>query len=177
MGWVHKTNMEIRLPEEKIIPSQDSLKNIVRDLKSKGKVIVFTNGCFDIIHVGHIKILFEAKKQGDILIVGINDDDSVKRLKGKDRPILPLSARQVILASIEAVDYVVPFSEDTPENLIKEIEPNVLVKGEDWPEDKIVGADFVKSKGGKIVRVKLVEGFSTSNIIKKIREKEEKEII
>jgi cytidyltransferase-related domain len=164
--------IKVRNPEDKIISSRDNLRSILERLRAEGKIIVFTNGCFDIIHVGHIKILFEAKKQGDILIVGINDDDSVKRLKGKDRPILPLSARQVILASIEAVDYVVPFSEDTPENLIKEIEPNVLVKGEDWPEDKIVGADFVKSKGGKIVRVKLVEGFSTSNIIKKIREKE-----
>jgi rfaE bifunctional protein nucleotidyltransferase chain/domain len=162
--------MKIRFPEEKIILSRDSLKELVRDLKSEGKVIVFTNGCFDIIHAGHIKILFEAKKQGDVLIVGINDDDSVRRLKGQDRPILPLSARQIVLAAIEAVDYVVPFSEDTPENLIKQIEPDVLVKGEDWSEDKIVGADFVKSKGGKVIRIKLVEGFSTSNIIKKIRE-------
>jgi D-beta-D-heptose 7-phosphate kinase/D-beta-D-heptose 1-phosphate adenosyltransferase len=104
--------------------------------------------------------------------VGINDDDSVRRLKGQDRPILPLSARQIVLAAIESVDYVVPFSEDTPEKLIKEIEPDVLVKGEDWSEDKIVGADFVKSKGGKVIRVKLVEGFSTSNIIKKIRGEE-----
>jgi rfaE bifunctional protein nucleotidyltransferase chain/domain len=161
--------MKIRLPEEKIILSQDSLRELVKDLKSKGKIIVFTNGCFDIIHPGHIKILFEAKKQGDVLIVGINDDDSIRRLKGQDRPILPLSARQIVLAAIEAVDYVVSFSEDTPEKLIKEIEPDVLVKGEDWSEDKIVGADFVKSKGGKVIRVKLVEGFSTSNIIKKIR--------
>ena len=164
--------MKIRLPEEKIILSRDSLKELVRDLKSKGKIIVFTNGCFDIIHPGHIKILFEAKKQGDVLIVGINDDDSVRRLKGQDRPILPLSARQMVLAAIEAVDYVVPFSEDTPEDLIKQIEPDVLVKGEDWSEDKIVGADFVKSKGGKVIRVKLAEGFSTSNIIKKIRGEE-----
>jgi rfaE bifunctional protein nucleotidyltransferase chain/domain len=161
--------MKIRLPEEKIILSQDSLRELVKDLKSKGKIIVFTNGCFDIIHPGHIKILFEAKKQGDVLIVGINDDDSIRRLKGQDRPILPLSARQIVLAAIESVDYVVPFSEDTPEKLIKEIVPDVLVKGEDWSEDKIVGADFVKSKGGKVIRVKLVEGFSTSNIIKKIR--------
>jgi rfaE bifunctional protein nucleotidyltransferase chain/domain len=161
--------MKIRLPEEKIILSHDSLRELVKDLKSKGKIIVFTNGCFDIIHPGHIKILFEAKKQGDVLIVGINDDDSIRRLKGQDRPILPLSARQIVLAAIESVDYVVPFSEDTPEKLIKEIEPDVLVKGEDWSEDKIVGADFVKSKGGKVIRVKLVEGFSTSNIIKKIR--------
>jgi rfaE bifunctional protein nucleotidyltransferase chain/domain len=165
--------MKIRLPEEKIVISQDSLKELVKDLKSKGKIIVFTNGCFDIIHPGHIKILFEAKKQGDVLIVGINDDDSVRRLKGQDRPILPLPARQIVLASIEAVDYVVPFSEDTPENLITQIEPDVLVKGEDWSEDKIVGADFVKSKGGRVVRVKLFEGFSTSNIIKKIKEKKE----
>jgi rfaE bifunctional protein nucleotidyltransferase chain/domain len=161
--------MKIRLPEEKIILSHDSLRELVKDLKSKGKIIVFTNGCFDIIHPGHIKILFEAKKQGDVLIVGINDDDSIRRLKGQDRPILPLSARQIVLAAIESVDYVVPFSEDTPEKLIKEIVPDVLVKGEDWSEDKIVGADFVKSKGGKVVRVKLVEGFSTSNIIRKIR--------
>ncbi len=162
--------MRVRNPEDKIISSRDNLRAILEKLRTEGKIIVFTNGCFDIIHVGHIKLLFEAKKQGDILIVGINDDDSVRRLKGKDRPILPLFARQIILASIEAVDYVVPFSEDTPENLIKEIEPNVLVKGEDWAEDKIVGADFVKSKGGKIVRIKLVEGFSTSNIIKTIRD-------
>jgi rfaE bifunctional protein nucleotidyltransferase chain/domain len=161
--------MKIRLPQEKIILSQDSLRELVKDLKSKGKIIVFTNGCFDIIHPGHIKILFEAKKQGDVLIVGINDDDSIRRSKGQDRPILPLSARQIVLAAIEAVDYVVSFSEDTPEKLIKEIEPDVLVKGEDWSEDKIVGADFVKSKGGKVIRVKLFEGFSTSNIIKKIR--------
>ncbi|GBD03505.1 Bifunctional protein HldE [bacterium HR19] len=160
----------MRFPEEKIL-SLDKLDSVVQNIRSEKKSIAFTNGCFDIIHAGHIKTFFEAKKYADILFVGINSDQSVRRLKGEKRPILPLEMRMIVVASVEAVDYVIPFDDDTPLSLIEKIEPDVLVKGEDWEEDKIVGADIVKSRGGKIVRVKLIKGLSTTNIIARIIEK------
>ncbi len=159
----------MRLPEEKIV-DEEKIAKIVKKLKEEGRKVVFTNGCYDIIHAGHIKTFFEAKKGGDILIVGINSDESVRRLKGANRPILSLEMRAFVVAGCEAVDFVVPFSEDTPEKLINIVEPDVLVKGEDWEEDKIVGAELVKKKGGKVVRVKLIPGISTTEIIRKIKE-------
>ncbi|MBU1121185.1 MAG: SIS domain-containing protein [Candidatus Omnitrophota bacterium] len=141
-----------------------SLKLIVKEAKSKGKTIGFTNGCFDLIHPGHIKILREAKSKGDILIVGLNSDSSVKKIKGQNRPVLDQISRQQVLESISFVDYIILFKEDTPHNLIKELRPHYLVKGEDYNEDEIIGREFVQD----IYRVKLQSGHSTSQIIEKI---------
>lgn len=140
------------------------LGGIVSKLKKEGRVIIFTNGCFDIIHPGHIKILKEAKKKGDILIVGLNSDSSVKKNKGKKRPILDEGARKEILNAIKFVDYIVLFSEKTPRKLIKKIRPHYLIKGDDWEKGKIVGREFVK----KVFRIPLRRGYSTSEIIDKI---------
>lgn len=164
----------VRVPEKKIIRDYEEAGKISENLKKEGKKVVFTNGCFDIIHSGHIKTFFEAKNYGDILFVGINTDDSIRRIKGEKRPILPLDVRAIVVAGCEAVDFVVPFHEDTPEEIIKKIKPDVLIKGEDWEEDKIVGAEFVKKSGGKIVRIKLVEGISTTKIIEEILKRHSK---
>ena len=147
------------------IKSLKELKKAVSGLKRQGKKIVFTNGCFDILHLGHLKILNEARKKGDVLIVGLNSDSSIKRIKGSKRPILTQDARAKLLANMIGVDYVVIFSEATPYNLIKTIKPDVLVKGDDWKKDKIVGNKLVK----KIHSVKLCSGHSTTHIINKIK--------
>ena len=132
-----------------------------------GKKVVFTNGCFDLLHVGHIRYLEEAKKCGDILVVGINTDASVKKLKGENRPIQKEDERAEILAALRAVDYTALFAEETPLELIKQVVPDVLVKGGDWPIAKIVGADFVLKNGGEVRSLNFVEGRSTTNILKK----------
>jgi rfaE bifunctional protein nucleotidyltransferase chain/domain len=130
---------------------------------------VFTNGCFDLLHKGHVEYLAKAADHGDILVVGMNSDDSVKRIKGDSRPVQDESSRTMTLASLKMVTLVVVFEEDTPYNLIKDIKPDVLVKGADYNEDDIVGSDIVKENGGEIVTVDLTEGYSTSNIIAKIK--------
>ncbi|MBI5893142.1 MAG: D-glycero-beta-D-manno-heptose 1-phosphate adenylyltransferase [Deltaproteobacteria bacterium] len=130
--------------------------------------MVFTNGCFDIIHAGHVRYLSKAKKLGDVLVVGLNSDSSVKKIKDDGRPIVPQRERAEVLSALEFVDYVVIFNESTPYNLIKSVQPDVLVKGADWKGHEIVGADVVKAKGGRVARIKLVKGRSTTNIIKKI---------
>jgi len=145
-----------------------SVKAIQRAKKERKK-IVFTNGCFDILHAGHVSYLKEARSKGDLLIVGINDDKSVSRLKGKGRPVNNLENRIEVLSSLQCVDMVIPFSEDTPLDLIKEVVPDVLVKGEDYKINQIVGSDFVKKTGGKVERIKFVKGLSTSNLIKKLK--------
>jgi D-sedoheptulose 7-phosphate isomerase len=132
------------------------------------EIVVFTNGCFDILHAGHVDLLTRAKSLGTKLIVGINSDDSVRKIKGFSRPIVAEKDRAIMLLALEAVDEVRIFSESTPENLIKEINPNVLVKGGDWKVNEIVGADFVSQNGGKVVSLALREGFSTSKIVEKI---------
>ena len=129
--------------------------------------IVFTNGCFDILHPGHIHILDQAKSYADILIVGLNSDESIKRLKGPKRPKVSQKDRLRILSSIKFVDYAVLFEEDTPLKLIKKIKPNILVKGGDYNSDDIVGSEFVKSNGGEIKIVQLLEGYSSSSLIDK----------
>lgn len=134
----------------------------------KNKKIVFTNGCFDILHIGHIRYLKKAKELGDILFIGLNSNSSVKRLKGKKRPINHEKDRAEILLALEAVDYVSIFEEDTPYELIKKLKPNVLVKGGDWDIDEIVGSDIVKDSGGEVLNINYVEGKSTTNIIDKI---------
>lgn len=132
-------------------------------------MIVFTNGCFDILHPGHIELLQKARALGSKLIVGINSDDSVRRIKGPDRPLLNATERSAVLLALECVDEVRIFNESTPENLINEIRPDVLVKGGDWKESEIIGADFVKSNGGKVVSIPLVGDYSTSAILERIR--------
>jgi len=137
-------------------------------LKSRSKQIVFTNGVFDILHRGHVDYLAKAKSYGDFLIVGLNSDAGVRRIKGKSRPLQNQADRAAILLALKSVDYVVIFSEDTPDKLIRAIKPDVLVKGADYRESEIVGAAFVKSYGGEVRRVRLTQGRSTSSIIRKL---------
>ena len=137
--------------------------------KRNGKRVVFTNGCFDLLHPGHIESLETARALGDVLIVGINSDESVRTLKGPGRPVIPEEERAEILASLECVDAVLIFEELTPQRVIAALVPDVLVKGGDWPGNQIVGRAEVEAAGGKVVRVDVVEGYSTSEILKKIR--------
>ena len=134
-----------------------------------GKRVVFTNGCFDLLHPGHIRSLEAARALGDVLIIGLNSDESVRTLKGPGRPVIPAEERAEILASLECVDAVLIFDELTPQKLIAALLPDVLVKGGDWPGDQIVGRDEVESAGGKVVRIEVVPGYSTTEILKKIR--------
>lgn len=140
--------------------------------KNKNKKIVFTNGCFDILHSGHVAYLNEAKKQGDLLFVGLNSDDSIKRLKGETRPINKEADRKYLLENLRCIDCVEIFTEDTPYDLIKELSPNVLVKGGDWEVEQIVGHDIVLSNGGEVKSLLFVEGYSTTNIISSVQGKE-----
>lgn len=142
--------------------SLDKKLNLWRE---EGKSIVFSNGCFDILHRGHVEYLSKAADLGDILIIGLNTDDSVKRLKGPSRPVNDEKARAVVLAALEFVDAIMFFEEDTPYNLIKRVQPDVLVKGKDYKAEDIVGYDIVTAKGGKVETIELVEGFSTTNIL------------
>jgi rfaE bifunctional protein nucleotidyltransferase chain/domain len=153
----------------KKIKSLEDLKRECTDLRSSGKKITFTNGCFDILHPGHARYLYEARLLGDYLIVAVNSDRSVRVLKGPGRPVFPERARAELLAALGFVDAVVIFDEETPLRVIQELLPDVLVKGADWPEGEIVGADLVKKAGGKVKRVPTVEGFSTSAIIERVR--------
>ena len=150
------------------IKSRAQLKGVLSRLKARGKSIVFTNGCFDLLHYGHIKYLADAKRKGDILVVAINSDASVKRIKGRKRPIVKQLDRARIIAALEAVDFVTIFNEDTPINVIKLLSPDVLVKGADWGKNRIVGNEFVSSYGGKILNIKLAKGRSTTNLLSKI---------
>ncbi len=151
----------------KIINLKDLLEKI-RLFHKQGKKIVFTNGCFDIMHVGHVRYLTAAKAKGEILVVGLNSDKSVNAIKGEKKPIICEAQRAEVLAGLWCVDYITVFNETDPLKLIQAIKPDVLVKGADWSEDKIIGADFVKSNGGRVVRVPLVPEISTSSIIQKI---------
>ncbi len=153
--------------KQKIISVMD-LKKEIKDYHSNR--IVFTNGCFDILHVGHVEYLQKAKELGDVLIVAVNDDDSVRRLKGGNRPVNTLQDRMQVLAGLSCVDYVVSFSEDTPYELIKKIRPGILVKGEDYKNKEVVGTDIVESYGGRVVLLPFVQGHSTTHIIEKIKD-------
>ena len=152
----------------KKIKSPNQLKKILGVLKRQGKKIVFTNGCFDIVHVGHIRYLSQARKLGDILVVGLNTDRSVRTIKGEKRPLVCENERAEVLSALKVVDYVVLFDEPDPLALIKALKPSILVKGADWPEDKIIGADVIKQSGGRVVRIPLVPGSSSTNLIEKI---------
>jgi len=152
---------------EKIVTLEDLLTRLGKARKFSQK-IVFTNGCFDILHVGHVRYLAEARSQGDLLVVGLNSDASVRLIKGDKRPIVNQDNRAEVLASLACVDYVVLFEEPDPLKLIQTIKPDVLVKGGDWAADAIIGAEYVKSRGGKIVRISVVEEGSTTGIIQTI---------
>jgi rfaE bifunctional protein nucleotidyltransferase chain/domain len=154
--------------KNKII-NKESAKNIVGNLQSAGKKVVFTNGCFDILHPGHVDYLCQARDSGDCLIVGLNTDNSVKKLnKAPNRPINNENARAAVLAGLACIDHLVMFDEETPLELITFLMPNILVKGNDYTVDKIVGHDVVMAAGGSVITIPLLEGYSTTNIIKKI---------
>ncbi len=159
--------MGIAKIQEKI-QSLEALSDIVKGLKQKGETIVFTNGCFDIVHSGHIHTLSEAKDLGTKLIVGINSDSSVKKLKGDTRPIQNEDQRALTITAFSFVDYVVLFKDETPIKLIETLIPNILVKGGDYKIDEIVGADIVLKNGGKVEMIPFLKGFSTTNTIGKI---------
>jgi rfaE bifunctional protein nucleotidyltransferase chain/domain len=153
-----------------LIIDRQKLLSLIQKLKTEGKSIIFTNGCFDILHSGHIDYLKKTKELGNILIIGINSDESIKKIKQQNRPINKLLDRMIVLNSIKYVDYVVPFNEETPENLIKIIKPDVLTKGGDWNKKDVVGSAFVKSYGGRTVIIPYIKGKSTTNTIKRIRD-------
>ena len=153
--------------ESKIVSLPDVAK-FVSTLKADGQKIVFTNGCFDVLHYGHVCYLSKAKDLGDKLIVGLNSDASVRRLKGETRPINGQKERATLLAAFSFIDAIVVFDEDTPENLIKKVKPDFLVKGGDYTFETIVGAEFVSSYGGKVITIPFVENFSSTSIIKRL---------
>ena len=154
--------------QKKILPLK-SAKHKIDELKAAGKKIVFSNGCFDILHEGHIDYLEKAAEKGDFMVIGLNTDDSVKRLKGSNRPINSESSRARLLAALGFVDMVVLFDEDTPYDLIKSLLPTILVKGKDYDVSNIVGADIVIEDGGSVETIELTEGLSTTNVIEKIK--------
>lgn len=150
------------------LKSLDELTAIAAHARKNGQTVVFTNGCFDLVHRGHVHILRQAKAAGDLLIVALNSDQSVKEIKGPKRPIMPETDRIELIEAMEMVDYVVLFDEPDPTRLIAAIQPDVLVKGADWSADKVVGAELVEKSGGRVVRIPYLQGFSTSEIIERI---------
>ena len=150
------------------ICTRESLKDKIDQLRKEGKKIVFTNGCFDILHVGHTRYLREAKRSGDILILALNSDESVRTLKGDKRPLIPEAERADVVASLESVDFVTIFHELTPLALIEFLKPDVLIKGGDWEEENVVGRESLKRWGGRVVIIPEIKGSSTTNIIEKI---------
>jgi len=162
-----KTKRQIAMALKKI-KSLPQLRRIVSRLKKQGKRVVFTNGCFDILHVGHIRYLTRARKLGDVLVVGLNTDRSVRTIKGEKRPIVSEKERAEVLASLEIIDYVVLFDEPDPLRLISALKPTILVKGADWPKEKIIGRDIVEETGGRVVRIPLVPGASSTGVNERI---------
>jgi rfaE bifunctional protein nucleotidyltransferase chain/domain len=154
--------------KEDVVAAKDETDQI----KALGKRVVFTNGCFDLLHAGHARYLWEARQLGDYLIVAVNSDRSVRSIKGPGRPVLGQGARSELLAALGAVDAVVVFDEDDPLRVIQHLLPDVLVKGGDWPEERIIGADVVRQAGGRVQRIPFITGYSTSSIIERIRQAE-----
>ena len=152
----------------KKIKTVQELRPLLEILRAAGKKIVFTNGCFDIIHTGHTRYLATARSFGDVLIVAANSDSSVRVIKGEKRPINPQAERAEVLAALESVNFVTIFDEPDPYRVIAELQPDVLVKGGDWPIEKIIGRDIVEARGGRVINVPYVEGSSTTGIIEKI---------
>lgn len=159
----------------KKILQREALKKTVKALKDAGKKIVFTNGCFDLLHLGHVRYLEAARAEGDVLVIGVNSDRSVHEIKGPNRPVVPQEERAEVLAALACVDFVTIFDEPDPLETIRTLLPDVLVKGSDWAEDAIVGKDVVEEHGGRVVRVPLTKGASTTKIIEKIMENYGKE--
>ena len=159
------------MASEKKIVTIAALKRRLRADRQAGKTIAFTNGCFDILHVGHVAYLEAARKRNRILVVGLNSDRSVSRIKGPDRPINPELSRARVLAALACVDYVILFNEETPYDLIKAVGPDVLIKGGDWTVDNVVGADIVKAKGGRVEIISYIPDVSTTGIIAKIKDR------
>ena len=151
------------------ILSQAALADRVRSLQRRGKKVVFTNGCFDLLHAGHVRYLQAARRLGDALVVAVNSDASVARLKGPSRPLTPGRQRLEVLAALECVDFVCLFGDETPRRLIAKLSPDVLVKGGDWPVEKIVGRETVEARGGHVLSIPLVKGISTTELIRRIR--------
>lgn len=151
------------------VKTQKEITEIIEKEKASGKKVGFTNGCFDLLHLGHVRYLADARGECDLLIVGLNSDASTKRLKGKERPINPQEARAEVLAALESVDFVAIFEEDTPEDLIKALTPDVLFKGGDWEESEIAGASHVKASGGEVKIIPFEEGYSTTELIERLR--------
>lgn len=158
----------MRLAESKILALGD-MQRVRAQLRADGRTLVFTNGCFDLLHAGHVSYLEFARRQGDALVVGLNSDDSVHRIKGPARPVNPQAQRAVVLAALECVDYVAVFDEDEPATLIREITPDVLVKGADWAH-YVSGREWVEQHGGRVVLAPLVEGLSSTRMIARMRE-------
>jgi D-glycero-beta-D-manno-heptose 1-phosphate adenylyltransferase len=150
------------------VKSLPALVRAVRRARAAGRRVVFTNGCFDLLHLGHVRYLEEARGLGDLLVVGMNSDASVRRLKGPGRPVVQEEQRAEVLAALTAVDFVVIFGEPDPARVIQAVRPDVLVKGGDWPVTRIVGADFVRSTGGQVRSLPYVEGWSTSHLIRRL---------
>ena len=163
------TRVRQRKPGLGQVVTQDELILHAAERKRNGQRVVFTNGCFDLLHPGHIRILEKARELGDTLVVAINSDASVRQMKGSGRPVIPESERAEILAALEAVDYVTVFDEPTPQKLIARVLPDVLVKGSDWGPDEVVGREEVEAAGGRVVSIPLEPGYSTTNLIERIR--------
>lgn len=160
------------LAHPKVVTLAELLKRLDA-LRTQSKSIVFTNGCYDILHPGHVDLLARARALGDVLVLGLNSDASVRRQgKGDDRPLNPFPARAYVLAHLESVDLVVCFDDDTPAELIRNVQPDVLVKGGDWAEEQIVGRETVQAHGGRVVSLPLLEGYSTTGLVKKIRDED-----
>ncbi len=157
----------MRIIKDKI-KSPQKLRSIFAKLKRQGKKTAFTNGCFDIIHYGHVNYLEKARKKADVLIVAINSDSSIRRIKGDKRPIVKLKDRQGVVAALESVDFVTSFNQNTPSEIIKLLKPDILVKGGDWNKNEIVGKDTVESCGGRVIIIPYIKGQSTTQIIKRI---------
>lgn len=151
-----------------MILTREELKKVRAQLKAENKKVVFTNGCFDLIHFGHVDYLLKSKQLGDVLIVGLNTDESVRRIKGEKRPILKQDERAFIISNLKPVDYVTFFDEDTPAEIIADLIPDILVKGADWSLDKIIGRDVVEANGGEVRTIEFVNDQSTSKIIQTI---------
>ena len=153
---------------DKII-GRERLLAVAADAHRASRRIVFTNGCFDLLHVGHVRYLAAARDTGDLLIVGLNDDASVRRLKGPARPLVAEAARAEVIAALGVVDYVTLFGEDTPYALIAAVQPDVLVKGSDWAAEDVVGRDVVEARGGRVILIPVVAGFSTTSLVERLR--------
>lgn len=159
---------QLQILKNKIL-KRENLRSLLALLRFEEKKIVFTNGCFDILHRGHIEYLAKASDLGDVLFLGLNSDSSIRRIKGESRPYNDEESRAIVLAALHFIDYIVLFDEDTPYNLIQTIQPDILVKGKDYKAEEIVGYDIVTAKGGKVETIDLVEGFSTTKLVNKIK--------